>query len=223
MSKKGFRLSSLSHKYVMAAAGAFLMLFLISHLTTNLLLLAGDGGEKFDQAVEFLLTNPVIKIVEYVLFAGFIIHIILGVIIELHNRKSRPVGYKVALKSDTSAFSRFMIHSGIIIFIFLLIHLYNFFFVKLGLFPVYGGAESSHDFFPMVVVTLQNPVYAIIYIVSFVFLGFHLKHAFQSAFQSFGLNHDKYMPAIKVVGTIYAVVIAVGFSIIPLYFLFLYK
>lgn len=223
MSKKGFRLASLSHKYVMAAAGAFLMLFLVSHLTTNLLMLAGDEGEKFDQAVEFLLTNPVIKIVEYLLFAGFIIHIIIGVIIELHNRKSRPVGYKVGLKSETSTFSRFMIHSGIIIFIFLLIHFYNFFFVKLGIVPVYGGAESSHDFFPMVAVTLKNPVYAIIYIISFVFLGFHLKHAFQSAFQSFGLNHDKYMPAIKVVGTIYAVVVAVGFTVIALYFLLMYN
>jgi succinate dehydrogenase / fumarate reductase, cytochrome b subunit len=223
MSKKGFSLTSISHKYIMAAAGAFLMLFLVSHLATNLLLLAGDGGAQFDKAVEFLLTNPAIKIMEYVLFAGFIIHIIIGVIIELHNRRSRPVGYKVALKSETSAFSRFMIHSGIIIFIFLLIHLYHFFFVKLGFVPLYGGAETGHDFYPMVVYTFQNPVFSIIYIISFVFLGFHLKHAFQSAFQSFGLNHDKYTPVIKVVGTIYAVVIAVGFSIIPLYFLFLYN
>jgi len=223
MSKKGFSLTSLSHKYIMAAAGAFLMLFLVSHLSTNLLLIVGDGGETFDKAVEFLLTNPFIKIMEYVLFAGFIIHIIIGVILELHNRRARPVGYNVPLKSETSAFSRFMIHSGIIIFIFLLIHLYNFFFVKLGFVPKYGGAESTVDFYPMVAHTFQNPVYSIIYIVSFVFLGFHLKHAFQSAFQSFGLNHDKYMPAIKIAGTIYAIVIAVGFTIIPLYFMFLYK
>ncbi|MFN3555159.1 MAG: succinate dehydrogenase cytochrome b subunit [Bacteroidales bacterium] len=223
MSKKGFSLTSLSHKYVMAAAGAFLMLFLVSHLATNLLLLAGDGGELFDQAVEFLLTNPAIKIMEYVLFAGFIIHIIVGVILELHNRRSRPVGYHVAPKSGTSTFSKFMIHTGIIIFIFLLLHLYHFFFVKLGWMPLYGGAESGHDFYPMVVYQFRNPVISIIYIISFVFLGFHLKHAFQSAFQSFGLNHDKYMPAIKLFGTLYAIIIAVGFSIIPLYFMFLYK
>lgn len=204
----------------MAAAGAFLMLFLVSHLVTNLLLLAGDEGESFDKAVAFLLTNPLIKIVEYVLFAGFIIHIIIGVILEIRNRRSRPVGYHVATKSGTSSFSKYMIHSGVIIFIFLLIHLYHFFFVKLGWFPLYGGAESGHDFYPMVFSTFQNPVYSILYIISFIFLGFHLKHAFQSAFQSFGLNHDKYTPVIKIVGTIYAVIIAVGFSIIPLYFMF---
>ncbi len=206
----------------MAAAGVFLMLFLVTHLSTNLLLLAGDGGAKFDTAVQFLLTNPFIKITEYVLFAGFILHILLGVIIEVHNRKSRPVSYHVTTKSDTSAFSRYMIHSGIIIFIFLLIHLYNFFFVKIGLVPSYAGAESNHDFYPMVVETFKNPIYSAIYIISLLFLGFHLKHAFQSAFQSFGLNHDKYTPAIKFVGTLYAVIISGGFITIPVYFLFFY-
>ncbi len=215
-------MASLSHKYIMAAAGVFLMLFLVSHLATNLLLLAGDGGKSFDNAVEFLLTNPAVKIMEYVLFAGFIIHIIIGLIIEVHNRKSRPVSYHVSVKSDTSAFSKFMIHSGVIIFIFLLVHLYHFFFVKLGLVEPYGGAQSAHDFYPMVVETFKNPVYSIGYIISFLFLGFHLKHAFQSAFQSFGLNHDKYMPAIKFVGTVYALIIALGFSIIPLYFMLIY-
>lgn len=206
----------------MAAAGAFLMLFLISHLATNLLLLADAEGRVFGEAVEYLLANPIIKIVEYILFAAFIVHIIIGVVIELHNRRARPVGYYVTPKSETSAFSRYMIHSGIIIFIFLLIHLYNFFFVKLGLFPVYAGAESNTDFYPMVVETFKNPVYSALYIVSILFLGFHLKHASQAAFQSFGLNHDKYTPAIKVIGTLYALIISLGFIIIPIYFLFVY-
>jgi succinate dehydrogenase / fumarate reductase, cytochrome b subunit len=74
----------------------------------------------------------------------------------------------------------------------------------------------------MVVETFKNPFYSAIYIVSILFLGFHLKHAFQATFQSFGLNHDKYTPAIKVIGTLYAIVISAGFIIIPVYFLFLY-
>jgi succinate dehydrogenase / fumarate reductase, cytochrome b subunit len=222
MSKKSSLLSSISHKYIMAAAGAFLMLFLISHLATNLLLLADSEGNIYGEAVEFLLANPVIKIIEYILFAAFIVHIIIGIVIELHNRKARPVGYHVSPKSETSAFSRYMIHSGVIIFIFLLIHLSNFFFVKLGLAPVYAGASSNTDFYPMVVETFKNPFYSAIYIVSILFLGFHLKHAFQSTFQSFGLNHDKYTPAIKVIGTLYAIIISAGFIIIPVYFLFLY-
>lgn len=223
MKKSVFSLSSLSHKYVMAMAGIFLMLFLISHLLTNLLMLMGDGGKAFDSAVEFLSSNPFIKITEYVLFAGFIIHILLGVVIWIRNQKARPVGYHVALKSETSAFSKFMFHTGVIIFVFLIIHLSNFFFVKLGLVPVPDFADGSHDFYAMAVVLFKNHWYSLIYIISFVFLGFHLKHAFQSAFQSLGLSHSKYTPAIKVIGTIYALIISIGFAIIPLYFLFIHS
>lgn len=220
MSKKGIRLASLSHKYFMAAAGVFLMLFLIAHLSTNLLLIIGDGGAKFDEAVEFLTTNTFIRVVEVFLFAGFILHIVLGIVIEWHNKKSRPIGYKVSTRSGTSGFSRFMIHTGIVIFIFLIIHLYHFFFVKVGLVDVYAGAQSKHDFFPMVREMLQNPVVAVFYAVSVIILGLHLHHAFQSAFQSFGLNHNKYTPFVKGFGTLYAVVISAGFFVIPVYFMF---
>jgi succinate dehydrogenase / fumarate reductase, cytochrome b subunit len=223
MKKSVFRLSSLSHKYVIALAGMFLMLFLIFHLMTNMLMLLGDGGEAFDEAVEFLNANPLIKIMEYVLFAGFIIHILMGTVIWFSNQRARPVGYHVALKSETSLFSKFMFHTGVIIFIFLIIHLANFFFIKLGLVPVPDYARHAHDFYAVAIVLFKDPWYSAIYLVSFVFLGFHLKHAFQSAFQSLGLNHNRYTPVIKVIGTIYSIAISLGFASIPIYFLFIHQ
>ncbi len=220
MKKSYFSLSSLSHKYIMALAGIFLMLFLCTHLLTNLLMLAGDGGAAFEKAVAFLMTNPLVKIMEYVLFAGFIIHIVLGVIVWMHNTRARPVGYHVAPKSETSAFSRYMFHTGVIVFVFLVIHMINFFFVKLGIVTVPLEGIDKHDFYSMAVILFKNPWYSGIYLVSFLFLGFHLKHAFQSAFQTFGINHPAYTPVIKAVGTIYALVISLGFASIPVYFLF---
>jgi len=219
MKQSTLKLSSLSHKFILALAGLFLMLFLCTHLLTNLLMLTGDSTA-FNRAVEFLSTNPLIKVVEYVLFAAFIIHIIFGVIVWLSNNKARPVKYYVASGSETSYFSKFMIHTGLIIFVFLIIHLVNFYFVKLGLVAVPDYASDSHDFYAMAVVLFKEPLYSLIYVVCFIFLGFHLKHAFQSAFQTLGLNHDKYFPVIKVIGTIYALVISIGFSIIPVYFYF---
>ncbi len=207
----------------MALAGMFLMLFLIFHLATNLLMLAGDGGESFQRAVAFLTANPGIKIAEYILFAAFLIHIIIGVLLQLYNYRARPVGYHKSIQTETSAFSRFMFHTGVIIFIFLVIHLINFYFIKLGWVATPEYADSKHDFFSMAVVLFRNPWYSAIYFVSFIFLGFHLKHAFQSSFQSLGINHPKYTPAIKVIGTIYAIAISVGFAIIPVYFLFFYQ
>nr|HMU04365.1 succinate dehydrogenase [Saprospiraceae bacterium] len=53
-------------------------------------------------------------------------------------------------------------------------------------------------------------------------LSFHLWHGFQSAFQTLGLNHKKYSPLIKSVGKAYAILIPLGFAIIPIWF-FLFK
>ena len=218
MKKPTFSLSSLSHKYVMALAGLFLMLFLVTHLSTNLLML--KSREAFDQAVAFLSGNPAIKIMEYVLFAGFLIHMALGIVIQWHNQRSRPVKYKISPRSDTSAFSRFMFHTGVIILIFLVIHLINFFFIKLGWVPLPEDAANRLDFYPVAERLFQNPWYSALYIISFIFLGFHLKHGFQSAFQSLGLNHNRYFPAIQFFGTLYSILIPLGFAVIPVYFLF---
>ena len=223
MKKSEGILSSLSYKYVMALAGIFLMLYLIFHLATNLLMLAGDGGAAFRRAVAFLTGSPGVKTMEYVLFAGFLIHIIVGVILQVRNYSARPIKYRTALRTETAPFSRYMFHTGVIIFVFLILHLLNFFFVKLGWAALPEGVYDRHDFYSMAVVLFSNPWYSAVYLVSFVFLGFHLAHAFQSAFQSLGLNHTKYTPVIKVIGVVYALAISIGFAIIPLYFLFVHS
>jgi len=172
-----FKLSSLSHKYIVALAGAFLMTFLVVHLTINLLMLTGDRQD-FDQAVNFLRVNPFIKIMEYVLFAGFLIHILLGVVVWLKSRWARPVKYHVAQTSGTSPFSKFMIHSGFIILVFLLLHFYHFFFINIGLVPIPPHALDQYDFYSMAVYLFRQPLPSVSYLVSFVFLGFHLYHGF---------------------------------------------
>lgn len=225
MSKTVVKLSSLSKKYFMAFAGLFLVSFLLVHLGINLFILpiAPDHEAIFGEAVHFMTTNPLIKIMEVVLFGGFILHAVLGVILQLQNWKARPVGYAVAQKSKVySPFSRYMIHTGIIIFIFLAIHFMNFYFVKLGWSVVPEGAHTvngNHDFYHMALNLFSNPFYSVLYMVLILGLGFHLHHAFQSAFQSLGINHPTYTPVIQAIGTVYTVVVTLGFMSIPLYFL----
>jgi succinate dehydrogenase / fumarate reductase, cytochrome b subunit len=215
--------SSIGKKLLMSLAGLFLCTFLVLHLAINLLLLRNDGGEAFKIGVEFMTTNPVIKIMEFVLFGGFLIHIIWGTILQVENWMARPKRYAVTNYSQTSFFSKYMIHTGAIIFVFLVIHFMNFYFVKLGLVPIPAGAESKHDFYHMAINLFSQRLYSTIYIGSMIFLGFHLNHAFQSAFQTMGINHKKYSPAINVIGILYSIVIPAGFAIIPLYFMFFYK
>jgi len=112
-----------------------------------------------------------------------------------------------------------MIHTGVIVLIFLFLHFLNFYLVKVGVVPVPEGAEDKHDFYNMVIMLFGNMWYSIIYIISFIALGIHLNHAIQSGFQSLGWEHSKYTPCIKKLSTVYAIVIAVGFSIIPIYFI----
>jgi succinate dehydrogenase / fumarate reductase cytochrome b subunit len=76
------------------------------------------------------------------------------------------------------------------------------------------------DFYKVAKALFAINAYSILYIVLIVILGFHLNHAFQSAFQSLGINHPVYTPCIKRFGTFYSIFIVIGFTVIPIYFLF---
>ncbi|MBM3161856.1 MAG: succinate dehydrogenase cytochrome b subunit [Chlorobi bacterium] len=210
--------SSITYKVVMALAGLFLVTFLDVHLGINLLLLKDDGGRSFSAAAAFMGTNPLIRIFEIVLFAGFLIHIVTGFLVSGKNRASRPVGYEVGNRTETSFLSKYMLHSGIVVLLFLVLHFSDYYFVKIGLVAPPEGT-GAHDFYAMTLYLFSNTWYALFYMFCFVPLGFHLNHAIQSAFQTMGWNHSRYMGVVKAAGTIYSVAVSAGFMVIPLYFI----
>ncbi len=210
--------SSLTKKYVMSLAGLFLMTFLFVHLAINLLLLFDDSRGLFNQVAHFMGTNPFIQTFQWVLFGGFIIHMIFGVILQIQNWMARPKRYKKKAVSEDNYFSKFMIHTGIVIGIFLVIHLTDFFLKKIGgTVPEihHGNLAGMEDMGILVFEKFKMIGYVIFYVVALVILGFHLDHAFQSAFQSLGLNHKKYTPVIKWLSHFVAIVLAVGYISIP--------
>jgi len=214
--------SSIGKKLLMSLAGLFLCTFLLVHLGINLMLLRHDGGELFRIAVGFMTTNVLIKVMEMVLFAGFFIHIVWAIILQIQNWIARPSKYAVINYSQSSFFSKYMIHTGTVILVFLCLHFINFYFVKLGICSAPQGTnkvESPHDFYNMAINLFSQPVYCYTYIIFMCILSFHLLHSFQSAFQTLGINHNKYTPVIKVIGIIYSIAVPAGFAIIPLYFL----
>ncbi len=213
--------SSITKKVLMALAGLFLVTFLCVHLGINLMLLKDDGGRMFTEAATFMGTNSLIKVFEIVLFAGFLLHIIFGVLVSFQNRAARPIAYTCGNSSDTSFFSKYMFHTGIIVFIFLFLHFIDFYFIKIGLVAPPPGI-ASHDFYHRTLLLFSTPWYSLLYIISFVFLGIHLNHAMQSAFQTLGWNHSKYTDAVKFIGSAYSVFIVLGFSLVPIY-IYLFK
>jgi len=217
-----FLYSSITKKVLMALAGLFLVTFLCVHLGINLMLLKNDGGRTFTEAATFMGTNALIKVFEIVLFGGFLLHIIFGLLVSAQNRGARPASYAVNNSSDTSPFSKYMFHTGIIVFIFLVLHFLDFYFIKIGLVAPPPGI-AAHDFYNRTLLLFSTPWYSAIYIFCFIALGIHLNHAIQSAFQTLGWNHGKYMDAVKLLGSAYSFFIAAGFSLVPIFILFFKK
>lgn len=215
--------SSLTKKYIMSLAGLFLITFLFVHLSVNLLLLFDDSRELFNIAAHFMGTNPIIQTVQWVLFAGFLVHIIFGVILQVQNWLARPKGYKKKAVSEENYFSKFMIHTGIVIGVFLVIHLADFFVRKMaGTVPEihHGDLAGMEDMGILVIDKFKLTGYVVFYVIALLFLGFHLDHAFQSAFQSLGLTHNKYTPVIKWLSHFVAIVLTLGFVTIPVFIYF---
>lgn len=216
-----FLTSSIGRKLVMSLTGLFLIVFLLVHLLGNLQLLSNDGGESFNVYAKFMTTNPLIKTTSFLLYAGFVLHIIQGFLLVAKNRAARGSRYKVkntrAVNTSAAASSN-MGPLGIIILIFLIVHLVQF-KMKMVMGSVadvtYGGV-TMHDLYTEVAAVYTNIAFVIFYIVAMAAVGFHLWHGFQSAFQTLGLNHKKYSPFIQTVGKIYAVVVPLLFAIIPL-------
>ena len=208
-----FANSSIGKKFVMAVTGLSLLLFLVVHLAGNLTLYISE--ETFNGYVAALdIVKPLIRVVEVILALVFIFHIYNGIKLWYENKKANPIKYKVNASSQNSTLtSRTMIISGSIVFIFLITHLSTLWYAF-----NFGSHGADHSYYNIVMEWFTYPVYVLFYVIAMVLLGFHLNHGFQSAFQTFGWTHKKYTPAIEKIGTLFAIVMAVGFASIPIFF-----
>ncbi|WP_426061956.1 succinate dehydrogenase cytochrome b subunit [Hymenobacter sp. B1770] len=217
--------SSIGRKLIMSITGLFLCTFLVVHLVGNLQLFKHDGGAAFNAYSHFMGTNPIIRTIEWGLVLGFGFHIYEAWALYRRNKAARGQGYAQWKAEQNSEWtSRNMSLLGTIILIFLIVHLYNFFWRArfAGDLPKMGGADPlTRDYdnlYLAVVSSFQIWWYVALYVAAQISLGYHLWHGFRSGFQTLGLNHRKYMPLIKYAGYVFSVVVAAGFASMPLYF-----
>ncbi|MBL7963854.1 MAG: succinate dehydrogenase cytochrome b subunit [Flavobacteriales bacterium] len=211
--------SSLAKKYWMALTGLFLVLFLFAHLAGNLQLLdmSPEGQLKFNAYAKFMTSFPVVKAISYLLYLSILFHAFDGFLLAIQNRKARPVRYaRENAGANRSWASSNMALLGTLILVFLVIHMKRFWYEmhwgELGL-----DADGNKDLYTVVAAAFSELWYVVLYVVMMGVLAFHLLHGFQSAFQSLGLNHPKYTPAIKNIGVFIAVVLPVFFALIPVW------
>ncbi len=215
--------SSLGRKLVMSLTGLFLILFLLTHLAGNLQLLIPDKGEAFNRYADFMRHFLPIQIIAWGFYLLYLIHIFQGFALWAYNRKARGnerYAVKATRAVNTNAvFASNMAFLGLLIFAFLGIHMGDFWWAsKFGDLPVisYGNGHEYHDLYKKVVMSFSQLWIVVVYVISMIALAFHLWHGFQSAFQTLGLNHKKYMPFIRGFGKLYAIIIPLLFALIPI-------
>jgi succinate dehydrogenase / fumarate reductase, cytochrome b subunit len=222
-----FFTSAVGRKFVMALTGIFLVTFLIVHVGLNACIFADwvdttDNGEMFNKAAHFMGSTIVTRILEGVLFIGFIIHIIQGWLVEAKNRARRDHGYQISLGSRGSTWmSRSMAILGTLIFMFLVLHISKFWWSSritqdLAQVSYDGGRTEMHNLFLRMYDVFQSPVIVIIYVISVLVLGFHLWHGFHSAFRSMGVHNKKYLSLLKGLGYGFTIIVCVMFALMPI-------
>ncbi len=203
----------------MGLAGAGWTLFVAGHMAGNMLIFAGP--ETFNRYGHAIVSNkPLLYGTEAFLILCLVVHVALGIILTIENKKAKPKKYAVAANpaKRSSLASSFMALHGSIILVFIITHLMTF---KYG--PEYlveYGGETMRDLHRLTLEVFSDPLYVVGYVICLILLGFHLSHGASSVFQSLGLNHPRYTPVIKKAGFVYALVVAGGFLSQPLYIFF---
>ncbi len=206
--------TSVGTKIILAFTGLALFGFLIVHLYGNLL--AFLGPESYNEHAHALISNPLIIPAELGLVALFLTHIVKAVGNFGKNRSARPEGYGVKKwaggASRKTVASTTMILSGLVVLLFVIIHLKLF---KYG--PVYTEAVTGNrDLFRLLLDDFHKPGYVIGYVVAMLVVGLHLRHGISSSMQSLGIVPDSWTMLVLRGGMVLALLMAVLFAIIPL-------
>lgn len=206
--------TSIGKKILMGLTGLFLISFLALHCGINSLVFFNDGGHRFNEAAEFMGTNWLIRTMEVVLMIGLVAHVIDGLLLWAENNKARPVKYAYTQASANSKwYSRSMGLLGTLLLIFLILHLKHFWIVSRFTDEITSGRQTLYAEMKEV---FQSLWVVIVYVLAMFSLAYHLMHGFASAFQTLGLNHKKYTPAIKAIGFGFSIIIPFIFAIMPI-------
>jgi succinate dehydrogenase / fumarate reductase, cytochrome b subunit len=200
--------SSVGKKLLMSITGLCFCGFLAGHLGGNLTIYGGK--EMFLSYAEHLHSLGVfLRFAEWGLLTFALIHVVTGLTLFYQNYKARPVRYMVNKRGGGRTLgSATMPYTGVLLLLFVILHLTNFHFVDKTDTTIYAIVSRAFD----------NPLYVVIYTAAMVVAGIHVSHGFWSAFQTLGANHPKYMPLIQTLSLVFAVIVTIGFGALPIYF-----
>lgn len=213
--------STIALKLLMAASGIVFLGFVLVHMYGNLQAFAGhDAFNEYAHHIREI-GEPILPhkgalwLVRVGLILALVVHVYSAVVLWRRAGRARTVKYQVKKNSSSSISSRWMRWGGVTILLFLVWHLLNF---TIGKVNVAGG--PTNDPYVLLVDSFEVWWLTAIYLVAMLALGMHLHHGVWSAAQTLGLtNNVRARRNAKVLGAIVAVVIAGGFSLVPIFVL----
>lgn len=218
--------SPVGKKVLTGLTGLALVVFVIVHMLGNLSYLSADPNAYNLYAETLQNLGPLLYLTEIGLVGFFVLHIIIGVNIYRRKRRARTIGYSAyksaGRPSRQSLSSRTMIITGLVLLVFLVIHLKSFKFgpgIADG-YVVEIEGRQIRDLKTLMTHKFQQPLYAFGYPVVLILLGFHLRHGVWSALQSLGVMTPRLTAIIYPVGMLVAVLVTAGFIVVPLYIYF---
>jgi succinate dehydrogenase / fumarate reductase, cytochrome b subunit len=214
--------SSIVSKLIIAVCGLLLLAFVIVHLLGNLLIFTGTRDKINNYAHSLEQLGIAIDLIELFFVIVVIAHVAYAIFTAAKNSAARSKQYhyiKSAGKpSHQSIFSITMKYTGAILLLFAVFHVATFKFGVFTTIPYLTSEDGtkSKDIYELILVTFHQPSYTLIYLASIVALSFHLQHGCSSAIQSLGMSNPKYMSIFSILSTLLSLLIAIGFSSIPL-------
>jgi len=200
-------LSSIGKKLMMAITGLCFCGFLSGHLAGNLSIYLGKDA--FNSYAEHLHSlGPIITLVELGLLVLALVHILTGATLFYQNFKARPVRYSVNKSAGGRTIgSATMPYTGLILLVFIVLHLINFHFID----------KTGTNIYQIVHSAFANFTYVVIYVFAMIVAAIHISHGLWSAFQTLGANHVKYTPFIRGLSYVFSIIIVLGFGFLPIY------
>lgn len=205
-------------KLLMAVSGLVFIGFVLVHMYGNLK--AFGGHDSFNNYAHHLRTfgEPMLPyegllwVLRIVLIVSLVAHVASAAILASRASKARTVKYEVKKNRGSSFSSRTMRWGGVAILLFIAWHLVNF---TIGKVNIAGG--ETNDPYNLMVDTFDVWWMTLIYLVAMAALAMHLHHGVWSALQTLGLTGTaKARKNAKLAGWVVAIVIAGGFSLVPL-------
>ena len=202
---------------IVAITGVILILFVIGHLLGNLQIFLGpDWINGYSQHLRDL--GPLLWLIRATLLSTVVLHIYFTILLAIENRRARPEPYIDRAYVKATFASRHMLMSGLIVLAFIIYHLAHFTFRKTD--PRFGLLKldplNRYDVYSMMVYGFQNYFVSGFYILGLFLLTLHLSHGSSSFFQSLGLNDKKLTPRLALSGRIFAWLLFVGYTSIPI-------